>query len=80
MTPTGDHATAAELAKRITANLMDPSKADEAGRPPSDRPPAFADALMSETPASAQKDADLSSADWQLVRTALEHYATCGNG
>lgn len=80
MTPTSDRNTAADLAKRIATKSVDPSKADEADRPASDRPPAFADALMSEAPASVEKAADLSSADWQLIRKALEHYAGCGNG
>ncbi len=80
MTPTSDRDTAAELAKRIKSNSIDPSTADEAHRPKSDRPPGFADALMSEAPASVEKGADLNPADWGLIRTALEHYATCRNG
>lgn len=80
MTPTSDRDAAAELARRVKTKSIDPSKADEADRPPSDRPPAFADALMSEAPASIEKSADLNSADWELIRTALEHYATCRNG
>lgn len=80
MTPTSDRDTAAELARRIKSKSIDPSKADEADRPPGDRPPAFADALMSEAPPSGEKSADLNVADWELIRKALEHYATCGNG
>jgi hypothetical protein len=79
MTPTSDRDLAAELARRITNNRIDPSKADEAGRPPSDKPPAYADALMSATPASIEKRARLKAADWELIEAALEHYAKCGN-
>ncbi len=80
MTPTSDRDTAAALALRINANRIDPSKEDEAGRPPSDKPPAFAEALMSEAPASVERGAELTSADWELIGKALEHYATCGKG
>ncbi len=80
MTPTRDHDTAAELAQRIKNNLIDPSKADEADRPPGDKPPAFADALMSEAPASIERAAALNAADWELIGKALAHYAACGNG
>lgn len=78
MTSPSDRDTAAELAQRIKTNQIDPSKVDEAVRPKGDRPPAFADALMSEAPASLQPP-DLTSADWVLIGKALEHYATCGN-
>ncbi len=77
MTPTGDRESAAELARRIKSNSTDPSKADQADRPPSDRPPAFADALMSEAPASVEKSAEMKPADWALIQKALEHYANC---
>lgn len=77
-TPTGDRKTAAELAQRIKTNQLDPAKLDEAGRPPSDKPPAYADALMSEKPASVEKSSDLTPADWELIGKALEHYAACG--
>ncbi|MEO7038640.1 MAG: hypothetical protein ABI186_01255 [Candidatus Elarobacter sp.] len=80
MTPTGDGDAAAELAQRIKANRVDPSKDDEADRPASDKPPGFAEALMAEVPASAEPGADLSSADWELIGKALEHYAACGQG
>jgi hypothetical protein len=79
MTPTSDRDTAAELAQRIKNHLIDPSKEDEADRPPGDRPPAFADALMSEAPASIEQAAGLNSADWELIVKALEHYATRGS-
>lgn len=72
-TPT-DRDTAAELAQRIKTSLVDPD--DEANLPPSDRPPGYADALMSEAPASP--GADLSPADWALIGKALEHYASGG--
>jgi hypothetical protein len=77
MTPASDRESAAELARRIQASQVDPSKSDEAHRPPGDRPPAYADALMSEKPVSAERDADLNQADWALIGRALEHYAAC---
>lgn len=80
MTPTGDRDTAAELAQRIKASRIDPSNDDEADRPASDKPPGFAEALMAEVPASVEPGAELSSADWELIGRALEHYAACGNG
>jgi hypothetical protein len=57
MTPKSDRDAAAERASRVETTPIDPSKADEADRPPSDRPPAFIDALMSE-PVSIEKSAD----------------------
>jgi hypothetical protein len=80
MAPTSDRETAAELARRIERSLVDPSIEDEADRPPSDKPPAYADALMSEAPASIDRAVDPSPADWELIRKALEHYATCADG
>jgi hypothetical protein len=77
---TTDRDAATELAHRIKANLIDPSKADQADRPASDRPPGFADALMSEKPQSVERAAKLSPADWELIGRALQHYATCGQG
>jgi hypothetical protein len=79
MTPTSDRDSASELAQRIKNHLIDPSKEDEADRPPGDKPPAFADALMSEAPASIERAAGVNSADWEFIVRALEHYATCGN-
>jgi hypothetical protein len=78
MTPTTVRDTAAELAGRIKVSRIDPAKADEAGRPPEDRPPAFADALMSEKPTSVGRGAKLTDADWDLIQQALLHYAACG--
>jgi hypothetical protein len=78
MMPAGDRDSAAELSQRIQNSLTDPSKEDEADRPPSDRPPAYADALMSEAPASIERAVELTSTNWQLIARALEHYATCG--
>ena len=77
MTPTSDRDTAGELAQRIKSSRIDPSTEDEAHLPPADKPPAFADALMSEAPASIERQAGLNSADWKLIAKALEHYATC---
>ena len=78
MTSERDAATA--LARRIKSKLIDPSKIDEADQPPSDKPPAYAEALMSEAPASIERAADVERADWVLIASALEHYAACGNG
>ncbi len=80
MAPTSNRDSATQLAMRIRGTMIDPSTADEARRPASDRPPGFADALMSEAPAPVEKSADLSAADWELIHTALEHYAGCPSG
>ncbi len=80
MSPTSDRERAAELARRIDANRVDPAQQDEADRPPSDKPPGFAEALMSEAPASVERSADLAPGDWELIRTALQHFAQCGQG
>jgi hypothetical protein len=79
MTPTSDRDTASELAQRIKNHLIDPSKEDEADRAPGDKPPAFADALMSEASASIERAAGLNSADWELIVKASDHYAMCGS-
>lgn len=71
---------AAEIARRIKTSRMDPSKIDEADRPPNDRPPAFAEALMSETPISVESTAKLTSTDWDVIELALVHYATSSDG
>jgi hypothetical protein len=70
---------AANLAERIEASLVDPSKEDEAHRPAGDRSPGYADVLMSEAATPIERAFDLSSADWELVAKALQHYAGCGN-
>ena len=80
MTQTTDRNSAAELAQRIKASQIDPSIKDEADRPPADKSPGYADALMSEAPASIERAVDLNSADWELIGKALEHYARCGKG
>jgi hypothetical protein len=80
LTPSSDRETASELAKRLKSAMIDPSKVDEADRPPGDRPPGFADMLMSEKPVSVEHGADLTDADWQLIVTALESYARSGTG
>jgi hypothetical protein len=80
MTPANDRDQAAELARRIKSVQVDPSKADEAHRPPSDKPPTFADVLMSEAPSSIERAAALNESDLELICKALEHYATCGSG
>jgi hypothetical protein len=68
------------LARRIKTSLIDPSRADEAHRPPSDRPPKFADLLMSEAPASVERAADLTRSDWELIGRALDYYAASVGG
>ncbi len=70
---------AAEIAQRIKTGRMDPSEIEEAGRPPNDRPPGFADALMHETPTSIEGNAKLTTTDWDVIELALTHYATCNN-
>jgi hypothetical protein len=77
-----DRDTAADLAQRLKRSLGDPSKADEAERPPEDQPPKFADVLMSEkTPTPMiDEDAGVSRADWELIVKALEHYARSATG
>jgi len=77
---TTERRAAEDLAKRIEGKLIDSTDIDEADRPPQDRSPGYADVLMNETPASVERAADLSSADWQLIASALEHYAACGKG
>ncbi len=80
MTSPNDRESAAELVQRIEHNLVNPSKVDEAGRPKRDRPPGFADALMSEQAVPDESAARLNSGDWQIIRKALEHYAACKSG
>jgi hypothetical protein len=70
---------AAEIAQRVKTARMDPSRLDEAGRPLSDRPPAFAEALMAEQPTAIEGLAKLAPVDWDVIELALVHYATCGN-
>lgn len=77
MTPTNDREAAAGLAQRIKSVQIDPSKEDEADRPPGDKPPGFAEALMSEAPTSIEQAAGLTRTDWALIGKALEHYAAC---
>ena len=77
MNSASDREAAADLARRIEASHVDPSIADEAHRPASDKPPAYADFLMSEEAAPVERTADLNEADWQLIGRALEHYAAC---
>lgn len=70
---------ASEIAQRIKAARMDPSITDEADRPLSDRPPGFAEALMSTPPTVIEGPAKLKSADWDVIELALAHYADCKN-
>ena len=75
MATTNVRSAAAELARRIKSSRIDPAQLDEADRPPSDKPPGYAQALMSEKPASIERTARLEPADWDLIEEALEHYA-----
>jgi hypothetical protein len=77
MTPTSDRAAAAELAQRVKSARIDPSKEDEADRSPDDKPPGFAQVLMSEGPTSIEEAAALTPADWALIDKVLEHYIRC---
>ena len=78
MPTASDRDSAAKLAQRINTNRIDPSKQDEADRPPEDKSPGYADLLMSEAPAGPA-DPDMSVSDWQLIVDALEHYAACND-
>ncbi len=77
--PPADRTAATDLLERMKNNRIDPAKQDEGGRPAGDRPPGFADALMSEPTVVAQRDAELSSADWDLIERSLEHYGSCAS-
>jgi hypothetical protein len=68
---------AAEIAQRIKLGRMDPGQLDEADRDPNDKPPAYADALMAETPTSIESNAELTATDWDVIELALTHFATC---
>jgi hypothetical protein len=75
MTPASDRDAAAALAARINRALREYPADDDAARPAHDRPPAFADALMSEASASVESAVRPSLADWRLIGKALSHYA-----
>jgi len=75
MATASDREAAVALSKRIKAGLVDPSRADEAHRPPSDRSPKFADVLMSEAKSSVERAANVSANDWDLIARALDFYA-----
>lgn len=78
MRTTDERNAAAELARRIEPKLVEPAEVDEAKRPPEDRPPGFITEVFSQAPASVEKAAELTHADWDLISKALEHYAQCG--
>jgi len=80
MITSSERDAALNLANRIGAWLVDPAVVDDKDRPPQDRPPAFADILLSQAPASIERAADLMHADWELIAKALEHYANCQGG
>jgi hypothetical protein len=75
MTPENDRIAAENLAQRIRKTGA-VAKDDYADRAPTDKPPAFADALMSEP---VGRTGDLSAADWELILAALDHYSECGS-
>ncbi len=75
MATTNVRSAAAELARRIKVSRNDPARMDEADRPPGDKSPAYAQALMSEQPTAIERAARLEPADWDLIEEALEHYA-----
>jgi hypothetical protein len=74
-----DRDYAAELARRIETSLIDPTSDDEAGRPPSDQPPAFVKALMDDPTPPPERAANLQPADWELIARALRLYATAAS-
>ena len=80
MNRTAERNAATQLAKRIEVRLVDPSKIDEAKRPPEDQPPGFVDTIFSQETNSVEQSADLSHEDWDLISRALEHYAGCQSG
>jgi hypothetical protein len=80
MTTNKTRSVASEIAQRIKTARMDPSQIDEADRPPSDRPPAFAEVLMSTPPTIVEGPAKLSKIDWDVIELALVHYAACEGG
>lgn len=79
MTPTRNRKAAADLSQRIKSAQIDPSKEDEADRSPGDKPPGFAQVLMSEGPTSIEQAAGLTPDDWALIDKVLEHYTRCEN-
>ena len=79
MTQTAQREASAELLKRIKSSRIDPADIDGAGRPPSDLPPAFAEALMSEAPGSIEHRAALTAAHWDIIDEALARSADCPN-
>ena len=72
--------SASELARRIEVRLIEPTDVDEAGRPEGDKSPGFANAILTEAPASVEKAADLDQPEWELIVKALQHYANCRRG
>lgn len=80
MITSSERDAARDLATRVEAWLVDPAVVDDKDRPPEDRPPGYADVLLSQAPASIERAADLSQNDWILVSKALTHYATCQGG
>ena len=73
--PQNERDAAADLARRIRNRTVDPSREDEAHRPPGDRSPSYADVLMSEAPRVIERSPSLSTDDWKLIAKALEFYA-----
>jgi len=80
MSTTNVRSAAEELARRIKGSRIDPAQIDEADRAPGDKSPAYAQALMSEKPASIERAARLEPPDWDLIEEALESYARGGEG
>jgi len=68
---------AAEIAQRIKTGRVPPSQLDEADRAPNDKPPAYAEALMTEPQAPMETAAKLTPVDWDVIELALVHYAAC---
>ncbi len=79
MTTNNTRDAALEIAQRLKAARIDPSQIDEADRPASDRPPGFAEALMSTRPTAVETNASLTPADWDVIERALSHYADCNS-
>lgn len=80
MITSSERDAAQDLGNRVEAWLVDPAVVDDKDRPPEDRPPGYADALLSQPPAAPERAAELTHDDWILISKALEHYATCQGG
>lgn len=80
MTQANDRDAAADLARRIEENFIDPSTDDDSTRPPGDQPPRFAKMLMDDPVPPPESAIDLKPDEWELIARALRQYARSGGG